>query len=124
MDYESRQIKWYWVLLFSLYCGAVIFILFSENPYLYSRQELRNVMTKGEVASVLRIPAQPLPNLKPGAPTFFSRYNFSRTGVDPLGAPRSKNYDEYQQYRVQHGIEGFDIQHISQDASGFYLAGR
>ncbi len=125
MDYDGRQIRWYWLLLFVLYSGVVIYLLFMGNPYLYSHHELRAVMSRGESASsILTIPAQPPAATKAAAPTYFDRLNFQRNGVDPLGSPRSKNYEEYKTYPVEHGVDGFAVKNIAHDGSGFYLTGK
>lgn len=125
MDYDGRQIRWYWLLLFILYSGVVIYLLFMGNPYLYSHHELRAAMSRGEATNtLLTIPATPPAEMKVGSPTFFARFNFARNGVDPLGSPRNKNYEEYQQFPVKHDVEGFEVQNIAQDPTGFYLTGK
>lgn len=125
MDYDGREIKWYWLLLFILYSGAVIYLLFQGNPYLYSHHELRAAMSRGEAtSSLLTIPAQSPPTAKAAAPTYFERFNFQRSAVDPLGSPRSKNYEEYKTFPVEHGVEGFAVENISNDGTGFYLSGK
>ncbi len=123
MDYDSRHVKWYWLLLFIVYCGAVVYLLFSGNPYLYSDQELRASMSRSDSLDLLTIPAQGMSGGKITAQTHFYRFDFQRSGVDPLGAPRYKDYVEYQTFPVQHGLEGFEIENIAQDSSGFYLTG-
>lgn len=125
MDYDGRKIRWYWLLLFVLYSGAVIYLLFMGNPYLYSHHELRAAMSRGEATdTLLTIPAKPPSAEKVGSPTFFQRFNFNRNGIDPLGSPRSKNYEEFHVYPVKHGLENFEIETIAQDGSGFYLTGK
>jgi len=107
-----------------LYCGVVIYLLFNGNPYLYSHHELRAAMTRGESLNLLTIPEKSPPNGKTGDATYFDRFNFHRSGVDPLGSPRSKNYEEYQTFPVNHGVEGFVPLNIAHDDSGFYLTGK
>jgi outer membrane protein assembly factor BamB len=124
MDYDGRQVRWYWLLLFVVYSGVVIYLLFNGNPYLYSHHELRAAMSRGESMSLLTIPAKSTLSDKVGASTFFQRFNFSRSSIDPIGTPRSKNYEEYQQFPVKIDIEGFEVQNIAQDDSGFYLTGK
>jgi len=123
MDYESRKIKWYWLLLFLLYCGTVAYMLFQNNPYLYARQELRASLDVGETARIQPIPLHPA-DVKATASTFFSRYNFERTGVDPATGPRSKNYEEFEKVTVDLSEMGFDNPHVSADGTGFYLSGK
>lgn len=124
MDYESRTVKWYWLLLFVVYCTASIYILFSGNPYLYSHIELRTAMDSGEFVQRQTIPAHPIPADKTGNSTFFSRYTFERNAVDSFTGPRSKNYEEYEHFNIASGIEDWDVQNIAQDQSGFYLTGK
>ena len=123
MEYESRQVKWYWLLVFIIYCGGVAYLLFKGNPYLYSHHELRASMSRQESRDYLRVPKEPAAADKASAPTFVSRYAMTRAAIDPLGTPRHKDYLEHQKFPVQHGIEDFDVKHVSSDTSGFYLSG-
>jgi hypothetical protein len=124
MDYESRKIKWYWFTLFLIFCGVSIYLLFRANPYLYSHIELRTAMTSGESLQRQSIPAQPVMTDKTGDITYYSRYGFDHAAIDPMSGPRSKNYEEYLKFPVTSGIEKWDVQHIAQDESGFYLTGK
>ena len=45
----------------------------------------------GETAHILPVPLHPV-DVKVSPATYFSRYNFERTGVDPATGLRSKNY--------------------------------
>lgn len=124
MEYESRQIKWYWFLLFLMYCGAVSYLLFSGNPYLYSHQELKAALSSGNVLQKTAIPEHVESNGKVSAVTYFTRYNFEHTGVDPLGTPRLRDYSEFEKHEVQTGIPDFDVKNIVSDSSGFYISGK
>ncbi|MGE0529650.1 MAG: PQQ-binding-like beta-propeller repeat protein [Bdellovibrionales bacterium] len=124
MEYESRQVKWYWLLLFIVYCGAVVYVLFKGNPYLYSHHELRAELMSADETRRLPIPAKPVPVEKPGAVTTLDRFNFERTAVDNLGATRNKNYVEFENHIVEHGLEELPTENISQDETGFFLSGR
>lgn len=108
-------------MLFSL---AVIYLLFSSNPYLYSHIELRAALLSGEQGDLQTIPSKPDTSAKLGGATFLSRYNWERTATDPLGSGRSKNLIEYEHHKVNHGIEGFDVQNLSSDDSGFFVSGK
>jgi len=123
MDYESRKVKWYWFLLFTLYCGVVVYLLFQNNPFLYARQELRASLDVGETARRQTVPLHPEAT-KSSAATFLRRYNFQRSAVDPIGGPRSKNYQEYEHAAVDLGDIDLENAHISQDSSGFFLSGK
>ncbi|MGE4130230.1 MAG: PQQ-binding-like beta-propeller repeat protein [Bdellovibrionales bacterium] len=122
MDYDKRHVKWYWLFLFLVYCGAVIYLLFAANPYLYSHHELRAAMNHSDSMELLTIPAESGQRQKLTDPTFFSRFNFSHSAVDPVGSPRNKNYTEFKKYPVQLNEENFTVEKIAQDPSGFYLA--
>src|SRR5688500_14707681 len=125
MDYDSRQIKWYWLLLFVLYCGAVIYLLFQGNPFLYSNQELRASLMTGPAAQKDTFPSKPeTEGVKAGAATHFLRFNFERSGVDKVSPPRSKNLVEHEQHPAEIGVDGFEIQNVASDSSGFYLTGK
>lgn len=124
MDYESRQVKWYWVLLFIIYSGAVAYLLFTGNPYLYSHRELRAAVISGEDAKVQTMPAAPHVPKKLGGPTFQWRYDWERSAVDNLGSARSKNFLEFEHHAVDFGIDDVDIQNITSDTSGFFVSGK
>ncbi len=123
MDYESRQIKWYWLFLFMLYCGGVVYLLFQGNPFLYSHLELRSSMAAVEAIKEQTIPAKPDSSGKVAAVTALARYNFERTASDPIGTPRGKSYTEYEKHPLDLGHDGFKIENVAQDASGLYLTG-
>jgi outer membrane protein assembly factor BamB len=126
MDYESRQVKWYWLLLFILYSGAVVYLLFTGNPYLYSHRELRAALTSGEDAKVQTMPSIPHLSQKLGPPTFQWRYNWGRSAVDNLGTARSKNWVEFKQHPVDFdlGSDRIDIQNVTSDTTGFFVSGK
>ncbi len=124
MDYESRKIKWYWLFVYVTYCVAVVYLLFQGNPFLYSHVELRSSLDVGEVVHRLTIPLKPQGPEQLAAISFQSRYNLSRTAVDPLSAPRSKNYVEYEKYPLDLGGEKFEGLSVAQDSSGLYLSGK
>jgi len=123
MEYESRKVKWYILLLFVIYCGAAAYVLFQGNPYLYSHLELRAALTAGADAQLQTIPSIPTSG-KPGSPLFYSRYNFERTAMDPLNSPRSKNYEEFETHPVETGLEKWEPQNIVYDDHGFYTSGK
>lgn len=123
MDYESRKVKWYWLFVFVLYCFACAYVLFQGNPYLYSHLELRSAMISGADQQLATIPTEPAAQPKLGSPAFFSHYNFERTGVDPFGGPRSRTYEEYEKFTVEHGIKNFDPANIAFDHNAFYITG-
>jgi outer membrane protein assembly factor BamB len=123
MDYESRKIKWYWFFLFTLYCGGVVYLLFQNNPLLYSRQELRASLDVGETVRKQTIPLHP-DAVKASAPTWESRYNLQRSAVDPGTGPRSKNYEEFEHNTVDLSDTGLEAPQVSEDQSGIYLSGK
>lgn len=124
MDYESRQVKWYWLLLFIIYSAAVVYLLFTGNPYLYSHRELRSVLMSGDEARIATVPSKPVSPKKVGSATYHWRYNGERSAVDPLGSPRSKNYLEYEHNDVNFGFDKVDLQNITSDESGFFVSGK
>lgn len=123
MEYESRKVKWYILLLFVIYCAAAAYVMFQGNPYLYSHLELRAAMTAGADAQLQTIPSTPKSG-KTGSPAFYSRYNFERTAVDPGSTPRSKNFEEYEKFPVETGLENWEPQNIAFDDLGFYTSGK
>jgi hypothetical protein len=123
MEYESRQVKWYVLILFIAYCGAAAYILFQGNPFLYSHLELRAAMTAGAESQLQTIPSVPAV-AKTGSPTFYSRYGFDRAAIDPLGSPRSKNFEEFETHAVETGLEKWEPQNIAYDSLGFYTSGK
>lgn len=123
MDYESRQIKWYWQFLFTLYCGGVVYLLFQGNPFLYSHLELRASIAAVDTFKPQTVPAQPDNSGKLGAISGHTRYNAERTATEPLGTPRGRSYLESEMYPIDLGTESFKIERVQADASGFYLSG-
>ncbi len=123
MEYESRQVKWYVLVLFVIYCGASAYVLFQGNPFLYSHIELRAALTEGADSVQQTIPAAP-ESAKVGSPTYYSRYNFERTAIDPLGSPRSKNYEQFETHPVESGLENWQPQNIVYDNLGFVTSGK
>lgn len=124
MEYESRNVKWYILLLFVIYCGATAYVLFQGNPFLYSHLELRAALTAGADAHLQTIPSTPAVGNKVGAPVFYSRYNFERTAIDPLTSPRSKNYEEFETHPIETGLDKWEPQNIVFDDQGFYTSGK
>ena len=124
MEYESRKVKWYWVLLYMIFCGGVAYLLFTGNPFLYSHLELRSALLGGDVSQMHTVPTRPVPAPKTGTPMGFSRYHFNRTGQDPLPTPRSRSYIETDHNEVDLNVPGFEAQNIVHDDGGFYLSGK
>lgn len=124
MDYESRKIKWYWFLLFLIFCGVAVYLLFQANPYLYSHVELRTALNSGESLHRLTIPANPVKADKTGENAFYTRYGFDHAAIDPVSGPRSKNYEEYEHFKIDSGIPKWDVKNVVQDSTGFYLSGK
>lgn len=123
MDYESRQVKWYWAFTFVFYSGAVIYLLFQGNPMLYSRHDLRSSLEAGENIHHQTIPTHP-ETVPESSPTFFQRYNFQRTATDPIGSPRSKNFEEYKHTVLDFSQENLDATNVTQDNSGLFVSGK
>lgn len=121
MEYESRQVKWYFLLLFTLFCGGVVYLLFSGNPYLYSHLELRSALMVGDSTSRHTVPYKPAPPVKLGQPTWYARYGLQRTANDPFGAPRSRAYEEFEHHAVD---LSFEVGNVTGDDSGFYVSGK
>lgn len=124
MEYESRQVKWYWLLLFILFCGGVVYLLFSGNPYLYSHHELRAALDVGYVRQRSTIPSKPEAPAKIGNPTYQARFNFERTAAEATTTPRSRAYIEYEHHAAEIGEEGFEAVHVAGDDTGFYISGK
>jgi outer membrane protein assembly factor BamB len=124
MDYESRKVKWYWLLLFILYCLWVVNQLFKGNPLLYSKSDLRSSLNGIENSQPQPLPLHPAIG-KLSNSTFFARYNWARSAIDPLGSPRSKNYSEYEHLSVDLGLgEKVSVQTVASDSSGFFLTSK
>lgn len=111
-------------MVFMLFCGAVVYLLFSGNPYLYSHLELRSALMVNEVKTHHTIPVQPAILDKVSPPTFYSRYNFERTAVDHNSSPRHRAYEEYETHNVDLGLDEFEVSHVADDDTGFYLSGK
>lgn len=121
MEYESRRVKWYWLILFVIYSSGACYVLYSGNPLLYSHHELRGALLQSADETVSTIPTEPETLPKVGSQTFFLRFNSARTGLDPSPGVRGKGYEEYEKHEVSTGINGWTPQHILSDQSGFYI---
>ena len=124
MEYGSRQVKWYWLLLFIGFCAFAVHRLFQGNPYLYSHSELRTILTQSADRPRQTIPAHPVALGRLTPQTFISRYNLERTAVDPLGLPRSRAFVEAAHHVIDFGKSGFEPTNIVGDRTGFYLSGK
>ncbi len=119
MDYESRRVKWYWLFLFIAWSVGACYVLFAGNPYLYSQQDLRSALMAYSDTQLETIPSAPKAgSVAPGSPTFFERYNFARTGVDPVAEAHSKGFEEFERHEIKTGVEGFKPRHFASDATG------
>jgi len=123
MEYQSRTVKWYWVILFLLFCTFSVYTLFTGNPYLYSHVELRSALDAGDESRRIPVPTPPKNRQgEPSAITFFPRYNVENTAVDPIPTARSKNHVVHSNHTVNlEGAENDNVQ-VAQDDSGFYVA--
>lgn len=124
MEYESRKVKWYWLIAFILYSGGVVYLLFQANPFLYSHHELKASLTEKDTRQLRSIPARP--NVEPGGTIVNTSGNMNseNNGMDPLSAPRSKSLLEYESHPVNFDFTKWTPQHISADGDSFYLVGK
>lgn len=124
MDYESRKVKWYWLFLFTGFCGLTVYLVFQGNPFLYSRQDLRSQLDVSESVHRQPIPLHP-EELKVTPATWQYRYNLQRTGDDPMVGTHSKNYTEYEHGTVDLDEDSaFAFDNVSSDTSGFFVSGK
>jgi outer membrane protein assembly factor BamB len=105
-----------------LFCTGTIYLLFTNNPYLYSHVELHSMLIAGEGYQRQTVPAHPEAPAKLGVATGLARYNFQRTAVDPIGAPRSRAYLEAAKHSVDLP-EDVDASNIVSDSTGFVVTG-
>lgn len=128
MEFERRSLKWYWVFLFMVYCGAVVYGLLSQNPYLYSHLRLRSELQKEPVSTVAPVPsedAQPELPAKLTEQTFERRMNRERNGVGPIDRTFNEDFVEYEVHPLETQNLDLDLNKTkwALDSSGVYLTG-
>ena len=97
MDYERRRLRWYWVTLFVIYCGAVVYFVLTRNPLLYSHLELKQALLAAPDSKVEPVPSpakQPQLPEKLGDQAYFSRINSEQNGDASSDATYGKNFVE------------------------------
>lgn len=123
MDYDRRRTRWPHILLFLIYVGVVVYLLLSNNKYLYSHRELRVALAGERLESVAPVPKPraDLPELSD--PTFWHRGTPERTGVEASGTTRDKDFvAEWAKVVVDEGPQSA-INSWAADDSGVYLTG-
>lgn len=120
---RRRQLEWYWLVLFGIYCTFVVFELFNANPYLYSHQELRAALETGANRVSKPFPTPPATPRTVGDITGFPRWSMQSNAVDPKPTAWTRNMIEASSRPVELG-ENFNLESVSADESGFYVTGK
>jgi outer membrane protein assembly factor BamB len=124
MEFGKRKLKWYWLLLFIIYCGFVILELFNANPYLYSHNELRGALTTDKQKELKPFPTPPKDLRKVTEITWWPRWGPQHLATDTHSPPRHKILIEYKSHPIDFRLEDWDIKNVTSDASGFYVTGQ
>ena len=124
MEYGSRKVKWYALLLFMGFCGLAIYRLLQANPYLYAHSELRGAALQNVDRVRQTIPARPRQPSRLAPITFQPRYGLERNGIDPLGVPRSRAYVEAAFHEIKFDIPQFEPSVMTGDQSGFVISSK
>lgn len=120
MDYESRHVKWYWMLAFTGFCGLTGYLLFLGNPFLYSNSELRTQLGQSTSVAMLIPETRPEAGTLPNEP-FTSRTNWARTAqVKPENSFKWE-LKEVQNFPLSSDIK-FTADAMTADGGGFILS--
>jgi outer membrane protein assembly factor BamB len=123
MEYDRHRTRWPHILLFLIYVGVVVYLLMSNNKYLYSHRELRLALAGERLESVAPVPKISGEPPALGEPTYWSRGTPERTGHDGTGTTRDKDFvAEWNKIVVEEGAPN-EISSWASDDSGVYLTG-
>lgn len=110
MEYETRSLRWYWLILLLIYCGISIYFLLKANPFLYSQGTLKaqqQVKTSESLEPWPPIDGQFALEKKAsgeGDPwPFLSFGNLNMTSPDQT---RNKSYTEYKSFPLKAAFKG------------------
>lgn len=128
MDYERNRVRWYWVTLFVIYSMAMIYVVLTGNPYLYTHLEFKHELQSAPEQNPEPVPSihsqLPLP-ASLGDQTYHSRLNAERNGDARPDITFSKNFVEKQVYPIladDKSGQKFKPALWSIDNDGFFLA--
>lgn len=124
MDYDRRRTRWPWVFLFLMYTGVVVYLLMTNNKYLYANRELRVALAGERIESVSPVPR--LDSTRPddlGAATYWSRGSPERTSHDLSGTTREREFVPEWTKMVMESEDPHAIKAWAVDDSGVYLTG-
>lgn len=111
MEYETRSIKWYWVLLFIVYSLASVYFLLKANPFLYAQGSLIDQQAKYKASKSLSAwppkEAQfPLAEEASGTGLPWPFLSFGNLNMTSPEVTRNKSYTEFKSFPLQAKFEG------------------
>jgi outer membrane protein assembly factor BamB len=132
MDYDRRRTRWPVVFFYLVYVCVVVYLLFTNNHYLYSHKELRVALAGQQLESVTPVPRRAgagTPGGDGGAgeslgpATYWNQGTPERTSHDATGTTRDKDYvAEWTKVIVEAGGAG-EVRSWAADESGVYVTG-
>lgn len=126
MDFEHGRVRWYWVTLYVIYCAVAVYGLLSNNPQLYSNNELKKEIQAEPDQKPEPVPSianQPTITEPLGEQTYFARMSSERNGVASSEVTWSKSFVEKEVFPLEAGPD-FTPSTWSIDHSGVYLGGQ
>ncbi len=123
MDYESRHVKWYWLILFLAYCTLTGYLLFKNNPLLYSNSELRAQIIGKDLGSLKILPENRPSTADLGPEVFPARHDLQRSGQIQPGRSFTWELKEVQNFPIP-AEDKLQIEGVAADTHGFVLTGK
>ncbi|MBX7231671.1 MAG: PQQ-binding-like beta-propeller repeat protein [Bdellovibrionales bacterium] len=123
MEFNQNKTQWKGVVFFFIYIFCVVYLLMSNNRFLYSHIELRLALDgeQSETIAPLPRPEHQKPSPAKGGSTFWQRGTPERTGHDISGQQRDKEFIPVWQKTLFNQEEASEIQGYALDDTGFYV---
>lgn len=111
MEYETRSIKWYWVLLFIIYSLASVYLLLKANPFLYAQGSLIDQQAQYKASKSLNAwppkDAQfPMTEKASGKGISWPFLSFGNLNMTSPEVTRNKSYTEFKSFPLKAKFQG------------------
>lgn len=124
MEYDRSRTRWTHIAAYLLYAAGVIYLLMSNNPFLYSHRELRLALAGEHVDTVSPIPKGPNTEANKGDVVSWLDSSPERTGHDLSGQTRDKDYVTEWSKPLLMEAESESVTDWSADESGLVVTGK
>lgn len=124
MEYEHRRKRFFFLVIYLLYTVGVVYLLMTNNKFLYSHKELRSYLKNDRGLNVVPIPKadQLAPLEASGTSQFWPRFTPESTGVQYPNSPFAKNYFANWHQDLQADDLSLNNNSMVADSSGVYVA--